>query len=77
MAARDLLAEPPPNLRLIVVAGDRVPDDLVVQADRRGIALLEYYGATELLLRRLSPIGCGRTRPGRLSGACSCASRTG
>ncbi len=48
MAARDLLAEPPPNLRLIVVAGDRVPADLVVQADRRGIALLEYYGATEL-----------------------------
>lgn len=47
-AARELLAHPPPDLRLVVVAGDRVPASLRALAQDRGIELLEYYGATEL-----------------------------
>lgn len=48
VAARDLLESPPSGLRLMVVAGDRVPESLRDLAARRGVELLEYYGATEL-----------------------------
>lgn len=47
-AAEELLANPPAALRLVVVAGDRVPTFLRALAKDRGIELLEYYGATEL-----------------------------
>lgn len=47
-AARELLAHPPESLRMIVVAGDRVPEGLCELSAQRGVALLEYYGATEL-----------------------------
>lgn len=47
-AAAALLERPPADLRLIVVAGDRVPGSLRRLADDRGVALVEYYGATEL-----------------------------
>lgn len=47
-AARELLANPPAALRLVVVAGDRVQSSLRDLAKDRGIELLEYYGATEL-----------------------------
>jgi len=47
-AARELLIDPPHRLRLIVVAGDRVPAQLCELAAQRGVCLLEYYGATEL-----------------------------
>lgn len=47
-AAAALLERPPADLRLIVVAGDRVPGSLRRLAEQRGIALVEYYGATEL-----------------------------
>jgi len=47
-AAWDLLTDPPAGLRLIVVAGDRVPTALVERADACGVRMLEYYGATEL-----------------------------
>lgn len=37
-----------PGLRLLVVAGDRLPDDLRRRAEREGLRVVEYYGAAEL-----------------------------
>lgn len=37
-----------PRLRLIVTAGDRVPDDLPGRCERAGVRLIAYYGAAEL-----------------------------
>lgn len=48
--AADILASRAdyPDLRLLVVAGDRVPDSLWDAARDAGVELLEYYGAAEL-----------------------------
>lgn len=45
---RTILADPPPRLRLAVVAGDHCPRQLVRAARDLGIDVLEYYGAAEL-----------------------------
>lgn len=44
----DLLLDPPPRLRLAVVAGAVVPADLPRRAADLGLRLVEYYGAAEL-----------------------------
>lgn len=48
--AADILAAKQefPALRMVVVAGDRVPDSLWDSAREAGVELLEYYGAAEL-----------------------------
>ncbi len=46
--ALQILDHPPPRLRTIVVAGDHVPATLRSRAVDLGIAVVEYYGATEL-----------------------------
>lgn len=60
-AAAALLEQPPAGLRMVVVAGDRVPGSLRCLAEDRGVALVEYYGATELsfvaMRRNGSPAG--------------------
>ncbi len=46
--AADLLEDPPPTLRTIVVAGAPLPPGLEDRALARGLTLVEYYGAAEL-----------------------------
>lgn len=46
--ALQVLDHPPPRLRMIVVAGDHIPATLRSRAAELGIAVIEYYGATEL-----------------------------
>lgn len=46
--AGQVLDRPPSMLRTIVVAGDHVPDLVRTRAADLGIAIVEYYGATEL-----------------------------
>lgn len=43
-----LLDAPPDSLRVVVVAGDRVPARLHERARERGVHLVDYYGAAEL-----------------------------
>lgn len=59
----DALQEPSLSLRLVVVAGAGLTPALREQAVRRGIDVIEYYGATELSLVAigrgvLSPFPC-------------------
>ena len=64
VAAAQLLQCPPAGLRLIVVAGDRVPPSLRALAERRGVEMLEYYGATELSFVAFRGAADPRTQPG-------------
>jgi acyl-CoA synthetase (AMP-forming)/AMP-acid ligase II len=44
---RAVLADPPPRLRCVIVAGERCPEDLVQTAADQGIEVFEYYGSAE------------------------------
>jgi long-chain acyl-CoA synthetase len=62
---REVVAEPPPALRLAVAAGSHLPAGLRQHAADAAVGLLEYYGAAELSFVAVDPDGSGlRPFPG-------------